>query len=1090
MRNESLTMGLTAACLFVGCAIAQAPTATLVGRVVDATNASVSGAVVSVRSLGTNQIRTAQTQADGQYTVSALSPGPYEVTITKQGFQAATEPRIVLEADQSARVDVELSIGAVSEKVEVRSSVTVLNTENATLGDVVTPTQIAEIPLFGRDFNDLAFLVPGAQPSEQNGKGAPFIANGQRADSSGILIEGLNDESPRDAGAQARPPLDSLLEFKFETSGYSAEYGRLGGGQVTMVLKSGTNDVHGSLFEYLANDALDARNFFDNSVKSELRRNQFGGSLGGPLSMPKLYRGQDRTFYFASWESYRQVAGANSIGVVPSLLERQGNFSQDFGANGSLILIRDPMLSGSCNTTSRAACFQGNMIPSSRWNTVGEAVAAYYPLPNRAGANNFQTNAAATDDWDNFLFKVDQRVGEKDNLSVLVLERFEQAANPFSGGAIGFGATTNTTQELYGVSETRVFTPTLINEFRGGLTRTLDAELSTHAGVNYAQRLGISGTTLDPSLEGFPKFSVTGYETIGDSTSVPIRYTVNNFDYNDVVTWIRGKHAIKFGADFVRAQYYQPTNSNFNGTFTSNGKAAGDGFADLLLGYESSTSVKKGTVTNHLFQSMFGSFIQDDYRILPNLTLNLGFRYEIQFAPYEENGQVTSYVPALGQAIIGSAQSVPNLGSILATAGLTQYVGVAGVGNKVPFALVNTNYLDFAPRVGFAWRPFGNNKTVIRSGFGVFYTGQRLSALRTDIASGFPFSISETFTAPTNNPGALTLSNPFPASLLKFSGVTTTSGYELNPPSPYVQSWNFTIERELGKGVVLAATYNGSKGTHLGRKYDINQEIRLANNQLANGNYPRPFLGFGDTEYYSFGFNSAYEAATLTLKRRFSGGLIFAANYTYGKSIDENSGFNYAGAGDFNGAQNSQDTFAERGLSDFDMRHSFNANATWQIPWDHDFVTRGWLLSGTGVAYSGQPFTPYVSGANIDLAEASRPNRLANGSLPNPTVSDWFNVNAFAILPDSDFAFGNSGRNILEGPGTFAMNAALSRRFSIRERTKLIFRIEAFNLTNHTNFQLPGVALDKSNAGTISATKPQGDFGGQRTLQGSMRITF
>jgi outer membrane receptor protein involved in Fe transport len=1089
MRIQSLILWLFILA-FAGYASAQAPTATVVGRVTDASHAAVAGAAVHIRSLDTNQVRTAETQADGQYTVTALVPGPYQIEITKEGFQAASEPKIVLEADQSARLDVELRVGAVSEKIEVRSSVTVLNTENATLGDVVTPTQIAEIPLFGRDFNDLAFLIPGAQPSEQNGKGAPFIANGQRADSSGILIDGLNDESPRDAGAQARPPLDSLQEFRFETSGYSAQYGRLAGGQVTMVLKSGTNELHGSLFEYLANDALDARNAFDTSVKSELRRNQFGGSFGGPLTIPKIYSGRDRTFFFVSWESYRQISGTNSIGVVPTLEERKGDFSHDFNAMGSLILIKDPMASGSCNATSRAACFDGNMIQPYRFNQVGVNVAAFYPLPNRPGPNNFQVNVGAPDSWDNFLFKVDQRVGDKDNFSVRVLERWEQSMNPFSGGAVGFGATTNTTQELYGISETRVFTPRLINEFRAGLTRTLDAELSAHAGVNYAQQLGISGTTTDPSLEGFPKFSVTGYETLGDSTSNPIRYTVNNFDFNDSITWIKGRHAIKFGADLVRVQYYQPTNSNFNGTFTSNGKATGDGFADLLLGYESSTSIKTGTVTNHLFQSLFAGFVQDDYKILPSLTLNLGFRYEIQFAPYEENGQVTSYVPGLGQAIIGSAQSLPNLSSILATSGLTQYVGIAGVGNSVPFSLVNTNYLDLAPRVGMAWRPFGNNKTVIRSGYGIFYTGQRLSAMRTDIASGFPFSISDTFTAPSNNLGALTLSNPFPSSLLKFSGVTTTSGYELKPPSPYVQSWNLTVERQLGKGVVLVATYNGSKGTHLGRKYDINQEIRLANNQLANGNYPRPFPGFTDIEYYSFGFNSSYEAGTLTLKRRFAGGLTFAANYTYSKSIDENSGFNYAGAGDFNGAQNSQNTFGEKGLSDFDMRHTFNANATWQIPWNHDIFTRGWQLSGTGVAYSGQPFTPYVSGANVDLAQASRPNRVGNGSLPNPTSADWFNLNAFQIVPDSAFAFGNSGRNILEGPGTFAMNAALSRRFSIRERTKLIFRFEAFNLTNHTNLQLPGAALDKSNAGTIIATKPQGDFGGQRTLQGSIRLTF
>ncbi len=1084
-------LGIIAALtLLVTYAVAQGPTATLVGRVVDSSHGAVPGASIKIRSLDTNQTRTAMSQANGEYTVSALQPGPYQITITKEGFKSVTQSRVVLEADQSARFDVELSVGTISETVSVQGGVTALNTENATLGDVITPVQIAEIPLFGRDFNDLAFLVAGAQPSEQSGKGAPYITNGQRADSTGVLIDGLNDESPRDAGAQARPPLDSLQEFKYETANYSAEYGRLGGGQINMVLKSGANQVHGSLFEYWANDDLDARNFFDTSAKSELRRNQFGGSLGGPITIPKLYNGKDRTFFFISWESYRARAGSNSIGVVPSTLERQGNFSQDFNATGQLIYIKDPLLSGTCSSSKQTACFPGNIIPSQRFNVVGQNVAGFYPAPDAAGVNNFQINLAAPDSWDNFLFKVDQRLGNRDNLSVRVMQRWEESSNPFSGGVLGFGATTNTAQELYGVSETRLLSPTLVNEFRGGLTRTTDSELSAHAGVNWAQQLGISGTTTTPALEGFPSFKITGYETLGDSTSNPIRYWVNNFDYNDVLTWSKGKHTFKFGADFVRVQLYQPTNSNFNGTFTSNGKASNDGFADLLLGYESSTSVKTGTVTNHIFQSLLGAFVQDDYKILPNLTLNLGIRYEIQFAPYEQEGLFTNYVPGLGQAIIGSAQTLPNLSATLATAGVTGLVGVAGMGNNVPFSTVNTNYDSFAPRVGLAWRPFGNNNTVVRSGYGVFYTGQRLSAIRTDIASGFPFSISESFTAPSTNPAALTLSNPFPSALLKFSGVTTTSGYELSPPSPYVQSWNLGIEHQLGKGVVLSATYTGSKGTHLGRKYDLNQEIRLPNNILPNGQYPRPYPGFGDIEYYSFGFNSAYEAGILTVKKRFSSGLAFTANYTYGKSIDENSGFNYAGAGDFNGAQNSLDTMAERGLSDFDIRHSFNMNFVYQLPFHNNFLTKGWQLAGTGVAYSGQPFTPYVSGASIDTAQASRPNRLANGSLANPTVADWFNLNAFAIVPDSAFAFGNSGRDILQGPGTLALNLALTRVFAFNERTNLGLRFEAFNFTNHANFQLPGDALDKSNAGTITSTKAQGDLGGQRTLQISLRLRF
>jgi outer membrane receptor protein involved in Fe transport len=982
-----------------------------------------------------------------------------------------------LQVEQTARLDAQLQIGTTSETVEVKADVPLLNTETSSRGDVITSTEITEMPLNGRDFNDLAFLVAGVQPAEQGGKGSPYVANGARADASNVLIDGLNDENPRDAGAQARPPLDSLQEFKFQTSGYSAEYGRLAGGVVSMVLKSGGNQLHGALFEYLRNDLFDARNFFD-AGKSELRRNQFGGTLSGPVIIPKLYNGRDKTFYFVAWESFRQVQASNSIGIVPSTLERQGDFSQSFDATGKLILIKDPTLSGSCTAANRTACFKDNMIPVSRFDTIAKQLLPNYPAPNLSGPNNFIANARNPDYWDSFLFKVDQKLGAKDNFAVRILERWETSSNPFSGSPLGtFSSTTASGQSLYGISETRIFTPTLINEFRAGLTRTINNEASAHAGTNWAAQYGIPGTTTDPSLTGFPKFSITGFETFGDSTTNPIRYTVNNFNFNDVVTWNKGKHSIKIGGDVLRVQYYQPTNSNFNGTFTFNGKLTNDGFGDFLLGSPSSTSRKIGTVTNHIYSSAFGFFVQDDYKVTPNLTLNLGLRYEIQKMPYEKNGLMSNYIPSIGKVLLAGVSTVPNWQTIVANAGLTGLVGLAS-DYGVPYSLVNTNYDNFAPRVGFAWRPFGNNRTVVRSGYGIFYTGSRLSAIRTDLTGGFPYSISQSFTGSTSNPSLLTLSNPFPASLTKVTGVTTANGFEVNPPSPYLESWNFTIERELGLGVGLEAGYSGSKGTHLGRKYDINQVLRTPTSSV------RPYAGFADIEYYYFGANSSYNAGTLTLHKRFEHGLFFRANYTYGKSIDVNSGLNYAGDGGVAGAQNSLDLNAERGRSNFDIRHVFSMNFAWRIPFNQNFLVRGWQLAGSGTIYSGAPFTPQLSGPSADLGQATRPDRIANGALANPTANMWFNLAAFQAVPDSAFRFGNSGRNILDGPGTVAVNLALSREFRIGERSRAQFRWETFNVSNHTNLDLPNIVLDKANAGTIISSKPA------RVMQLGLRYQF
>jgi outer membrane receptor protein involved in Fe transport len=1064
--------------VFMPCiAPAQTPNARLVGHVTDSSHAAVAGAMVRVKSVATNEVRTVQTTVNGDYTVSNLAPGKYEVTIEKEGFRQLHESNLELQVEQTARLDARLEVGTVSQSVEVKADVPLINTETFSRGDVISSSEIREMPLNGRDFNDLAFMVPGVQAAEQGGKGSPYVVNGARADASNVVIDGFNDQNPRDAGAQARPPLESLQEFKLQTSGYSAEYGRLAGGVISMVLKSGGNQVHGSAFEFLRNDLFDARNFFD-AGKSKLRRNQFGASLDGPLVIPKLYDGHDRTFYLLSWESFRGIEGETNLGIVPTELEREGDFSQSVDASGKRILLKDPLASGSCTATISIGCFPGNVIPPNRISPIAAQILQNYPLPNVSGVNNYRANANINDAWDSFLFKVDQRLTSKDSLAGRLLKRWESSTDPFSGSQLGtFGATTDNVQALYGISETRIFTPTIVNEARIGLTRTTNNQLSVHRGRNWAATYGIPGTTDDLSLAGFPKFSITGYETLGDSTTLPIRYVVNNFNWNDVLTWTRGRHTLKMGGEILRVQYYQPTNSNFNGTFTFNGKLTNNGFADFLLGFPSSTSRKIGTVTNHIFSTNFGLFLQDDFNIHPNLTLNLGLRYEVQVMPYEQAGQETSFVPALGKVIMADNKTVPNLDAILSSAGLTGQIGLAA-DYGLPKSLVNTDYENFAPRVGFAWRPFGNNRTVVRSGYGIFYTGMRLSAIRTDLTGGFPFAISQSFTGSAMNPNLLTIANPFPASLAKISGVTQASGFDLNPSLPYLQSWNLTLERELVPGVALEIGYSGSKGVHLGRKYDINQAVRTP---LAS---VRPYPLWGDIEYYSFGSNSSYNAGTVTVRKRFNRGLFFRANYTFGKSLDTASGLNYAGDGGYQGAQDSRNLSLERGRSDFDIRHVFSMNFAWELPLRKNRLLHGWQLAGSGIMYSGQPFTPQLTGPNRDLGFATRPDRIASGALSNPTADMWFDLSAFPIVPDTAYRFGTSGRNILDGPGNAAINLALSRFFPIGEHSRLQFRWETFNATNHANLYLPAVAIDKNNAGTITQAKSA------RVMQFGVRYQF
>jgi hypothetical protein len=1082
MGNKLCTL-LASICVLAALASAQTPSARLVGRVTDTTHAAIAGATVQVRNVNTNAIRTALTQANGEYTISDLPPGMYVVTVDSAGFKQMRESNLTLQVDQQARLDVQLEVGAVRQAVDVTANVPLLNTETATRGDVITTPEIMQMPLDGRNFTDLAFMVPGVEPSQQHFKGSPYVTNGARPDAGDILINGFSDESPRDAGAQVQPPLDALQEFKLQTSNYSAEYGRVGGGVTNMVLKSGGNQFHGTAFEFVRNDFFDSRNFFD-AAKAELRRNQFGATLSGPIVLPKLYNGHDKTFFLFSWESYREVQGESQLGAVPSVLERQGDFSQDLGANGKPILLKNPFASGSCTATKKTACFSGNTIPASLISPISLKIMSYYPLPNFVGPNNYLVTGHSTADWNNFLFKVDQKLGNNDTLSVLVQERRDTSLNPFPSSNLGtFSATTNTAGELYGISEERIFTPNLINEFRVGLTRTKDQELGSHAGTNYAALFGIPGTTTDPNLIDFPKFSLTGYETLGDSSSDPIRYTVNNYNSNDVLTWIKGKHTLTFGGDVLHVQYYQPNNSNFNGTFTFKGTYTGDAFADFLLGSPTQTSIKLGNVADYLYATTYGAFVQDDYKILPSLTLNLGVRYEIQGAPYEKYGQLSNFVPSIGKVILSSDRTVPNLNSILAAAGLVGDVGLAS-DYGLPFAVSRTNYDDFAPRIGFAWRPFNDNRTVIRSGYGIFYTESRLNPVRTDLAGGFPFTVPQTFNAPTSSATVLTLANPFPPLLAKDTSVTNAAGYQISAPTPYLQSWNFTLERDLGGGFSLEAGYAGSKGTHLDRKYDINQELHQPAFALPNGQFARPYPAWSDTEYYFFGTNSSYNAGIITLRRRFANGLFFRLSYTYSKSIDEASGENYAGAGGYQGAQNSLDLAAERGRSDFDITHYFSMDFIYRLPLGNDVILRGWELAGSGQVHSGAPFTPVLSSGNQDLGQATRPDRIGNGALPNPSPNMWFNVADFPVVPITAFAFGNSGRNILNGPGFVGFNFLLSRSFATTERSNLQLRFEVFNATNHANFNLPNMAVDTSSAGTITSALPA------REIQLGGRITF
>ncbi|MDQ6676250.1 MAG: carboxypeptidase regulatory-like domain-containing protein [Acidobacteriota bacterium] len=526
---------------------ALAQDASVTGLIRDITGAPISGADVKVRSRNTNEIRSIRTGETGQFTIAELNPDTYEITVEKAGFKLLRESGLELEVDQTARLDLKLDIGSVEDSVEVKAESPVLNTESAARGAVITSREMVEVPLDGRDFGDLVFLVTGVGRKAQNAQGSNFSVNGTRSDNVNFVIDGFNDRNPRGGGAEARPNLDAMQEFKVQTTGYPAEYGRLAGGVVNMVLKSGTNDVHGALFEFVRNDLLDARTFFD-AKKSELRRNQFGATVGGPVYLPRIYHGRNRSFFLFSWESSRQVLGMNRIGVVPTLPARTGDFSSAKDPLGNPILLHDPLAAGTCDTKSKAACFPGNKIPANRLDGVAGRVLPYYPFPNRMNAqNNFQINKLQDDDFNSFLFRIDHTFSMSNTLSARYLIRPTFSVLPFASGDTGqFGNITRLHQHLAGLTYTRLLSSVLVNEARLGFSRTTEDDHAVSAGIDYASRLGIPGTATDPRFVGFPLFTISGQSTIGDAAGQPLQYAVTNYEFADTLTLSKGSHLLKW----------------------------------------------------------------------------------------------------------------------------------------------------------------------------------------------------------------------------------------------------------------------------------------------------------------------------------------------------------------------------------------------------------------------------------------------------------------------------------------------------------------------------------------------------------------
>ena len=1026
-------------------AYAQSVLATLSGTVTDPSGKAVGGATAEAVSRETGRAVTVKSDSRGEYVIPALAAGLYEVRFSAAGFQTLTRP-LELSVNQQARVNVELAIGEPTRsEIAVTDDRPLLRTETAALGALVENAQVTGLPLDGRNWTELALLVPGAAPSAQGSAGSvrgnvALSLNGGREDANNFLLDGVYNGNPNLNGSGVVPAVDAIREFEVVTSNYDASFGRNGAGQVNVVLKSGSNELHGALYEFFRNAALDSTNYFApaNEPKPKYQRNQFGAAVGGAVI-------KNRTFFFADFESRRTREGITRVTNVPTALERSGDFSQS-----GLPFLLDPFT---------FQPFPNSRIPRERIHPIGAAVASLYPLPNRSvSGQNYVSSPTLRDRNDQFDVRIDHKLGARSDLAFRYSVSDRSLYEPFTGPSFaavpGYGDDVPRRTQNAMASHTHAVTPTLLNEFRAGFNRNASSVLQENRDKNISASLGLP-VFAGARANGLTYFSVPGYSPLGDEYNNPQLTHINTFQILDQASWIRGRHQLKFGFDFRRFQQNAFRDIQARGLINFVGYT-GNAMAELLQGIPAVTGIARVDNPQYLRGSSYSAFVNDTWRAAPRLTLTLGLRYEFNTPPHDRFNRANLYDVA------------------------TRSLVPAGTGN-MPRAGYTSDRNNFAPRIGLAYTLGSRGTTVLRGGYG-FYYDQNPLAPGEGLYFNAPYYDFRLYVTSAQFP--LLLHDPYPANY-PFPSPPSSLSFQRDLRTGYLQHWNFGIQHQLGSNRVVEAAYAGSKGTKLLSARDINQPDPSA------AEVPfRPNFLFSDINQLESRANSNYHSLQTRFQQRFSSGVSALASYTWSKSIDDASSF-FPSAGDANFPQDSRFVGPERARSNFDVRHRFTAGYTWELPFAKDRWYGGWQTSGIWTFQTGRPFTVALLGeldnsgtgrSSLGFGANDRPNVLRNATLDNPTPERWFDTSAFVIPARG--TFGNAGRNILDGPGLQNINVSLLKNFALAEAMRLQFRLEAFNLLNHTNFNLPDLFVGSPTFGRISSAQAP------RHLQLGLKLLF
>jgi outer membrane receptor protein involved in Fe transport len=1138
---------------------AQSPQATITGTISDVQGARVPGATVTALHVATNQKFTGVSSSDGVYAVPSLPIGEFEVAVTAPGFSTSKQTGVVLEVAQRLRLDMTLQIGEVNNTVTVTESVSRVQTEASSLGATIERKRIENLPLNGRHVLDLVKLVPGVQPRVRGTDGfaqvdnqafSQISFNGGPTYGNQIYLDGGMNTVPVHNELGVVPLLDSVEEFKVHTNALAAEFGQSNGGVISFVTKSGTNQFHGSLYEFLRNDALDARNAFltqrdpiTGRTKPVLRFNQYGGTFGGPLFLPRfgeggpVFRsGRDRTFFFVGYERWNHRQANINRATVPTPAERNGDFSNTRDGTGRLITIYDPATTRPNPNGSGFIRdpFPGNVIPRTRMDPLSLRVLEFMPLPNVAPNNpftnsqNYLSLQGFPTDQGEFSLRIDHNIGEKDR----IFGRYTGTRNTRMNRQWGLGpADTDARDDQRDnhnviIGQTHVFSPSVLNEFRANATRQYLIFVHPSFDQGWPARLGFPA--IFPQ-DAFPPVQIDGLLAIGAARGgfAGGHRLQHSIQIADSLTWTRGHHVIKMGTDqrWIRLNFVNRVNPSGNFTFASaltnspqSPAGTGVGFATFLLG-----EVSGGSQSVRPFFSFHswsnGSYVQDDFKVTRRLTLNLGLRYDLYSGPVERWNRSSNLDPFTTNPESG----LP---------GVLQY---AGVTKDRHFTLPPKS--DFSPRIGFVYDLTGDGKTAVRAGYGIIYSGLDSGDTAGDNANSLGFSIDTTFVAPGGGPFKAFQFSQGPATLLQPRGASggpsafrgqNVTYQELKAPTPYVQQWNLTVQRELPWQWVLSATYAGNRGVHLfGANYDLNQldpkhfslglalqdqvtnpffgqitSGALSGRTVARSQLLRPYPDYLNIRTLAnHGAASTYHSFQLIGEKRFSHGLAAMVSYTTAKLINDSAASNQGngGGGDFRIGR--LDRRQDRALDEGDVSQRLVVSSVYELPFGPgrrflkegtlSHLIGGWQLNTIVTWETGRPLV--VRGAN-NFTGINWPDMVCNPTLPasERSADSWFKTECFRNPPN--FVIGNVPRTLpsTRGPGYQDLSLSVFRNFNFTERVKMEFRGEAFNAFNFVNFNEPNTTF-MPNAQGVNTNPNFGRVLGSfpaRRIQFGLRLAF